>query len=172
MPGIATVGRDQSADLELLLVFHGGVRRRLVSPLGASAVAPVVRMGIAGEIGLIGRRHLMVGRIEMRVWVMRPLMVSGVVKIQLAGHRRGRRRRWRRPLRVVPGRQTVNGGGGVMVVVVGMVRRRRTVTHRTSAGTHDATDDARVMRMVRMVGRREHGETFVKRKHFYLFCLV
>jgi hypothetical protein len=46
------------------------------------------------------------------------------------------------------------------------------VTHRTSAGTHDATDDARVMRMVRMVGRREHGETFVKRKHFYLFCLV
>jgi hypothetical protein len=29
-----------------------------------------------------------------------------------------------------------------------------------------------VMRMVRMVGRREHGETFVKRKHFNLFCLV
>jgi hypothetical protein len=72
----------------------------------------------------------------------------------------------------MPGRQTVNGGRGVMMVM--MMRRRRTVTYRThsATGTHDATHNSRVMRMVWMMSRWEHWETFVKRKHFFVFLFL
>ena len=158
MPRTAAVGCDQSAD-ELLLVFHhvvgrvlgsgGGRRSRrriLVVPLaGASATSPMVRMGITKVSRLVGR-HLMMVRMRL----------VAVVQVELAGRCRRRRRR---PLGVVP-RQTVDG--------VMRMRRRRAVCARThsTTGTHHSAYNAGMVRMMRMMSRREHSETVVQRNHF------
>ncbi len=54
-------------------------------------------------------------------------------------------------------RQTVDG--------VMRMRRRRAVPWHSAAGTH-AADNAGMMRVMRMMGRWEHGETVVERNHF------
>ena len=145
MPRTSTVGRDQS---ELLLVLHHVARRVLggrilvvVALAGACTTAPVMR--ITEVSGLIGR-HLVMVRVRL----------VSVVQVELAG--RGRRRRRRSSLHVMS-RQTVNR--------VVRMRRRRAVSGHSASRTHRA-HNTRMVRMMWMMRRREHGETVVERNHF------
>lgn len=123
----------------------------MVSGLTASTAttSPVMRMRIAKICRLIGG-HLMMMR-------MRRMRLVAVMQVELSGCGR---RWWRRTLSVMP-RQSVDG--------VMRMRRRRAVTNWHSASGAHSANYARMMWMVRMMSRREHGETVVQRNHFVAF---